>query len=535
MSPESRTAAIAQPLPHRQVVLAVLGVMAGMLLSALDGTIVSTALPRVVSEIGGLDKLPWVVTVYLLTSMASTPLWGAVSDRYGRRLPFQTAIGIFVVGSALCGLAQSIGELMAFRAVQGVGAGGLFALALAIVGDIVPPPDRGRYQGFFGAVFGLASVAGPLLGGWLTSGPGWRWIFFINIPVGIGSLIVTSLVLRLPIVRRGGHIDVVGATLIVAAVTSLLLYLNWAGDQYGWTAPGPLGLLAASLLLSLAFVVVEARAGSPIIPLRLFRNQVFGVGSIFSFAAGVAMFSGIVFLPVYLQAVLGMSPTMSGVAMLPAMVGIMLTGALSGQLISKTGRYRMFPIIGSAILVGAMLLLSRLAADTPYWQVGLVLFAFGAGVGFTVQTVLTAIQNAVEPSDLGAATSSATFFQRLGSAIGTAVLGAVLTGRLALHLSQQLAASPAPARAGGLGTGSVQAIHGLPEPLRDQVLLAFSRAIDDVFLAALPFVVLAFVVSLFLRESPVRVTTPGAHGHLGIHLHGFHRVPGPHTAEAAGE
>src|SRR3954453_21510947 len=264
-------------LSHRQIVITLFGLMAGVLLAPLDQSILGPALPRIVSELGGLDKLAWVVTAYLLTSTAATPLWGKISDLYGRRHIFQVAIGIFLIGSMLCGLSQNLPELIAFRAMQGVGGGGLMAIAFSIIGDIIPPRERGRYQGYFGAVFGVSSVAGPLLGGWFTDGPGWRWIFYINLPVGIAALVVTSVALKMPVVRREHRIDYLGATVIVAAVSSLLLYLNWAGGAYGWTAPGPLALVAAFIALTIAFVFIETRTEEPIIPMRLFRNSVFSV------------------------------------------------------------------------------------------------------------------------------------------------------------------------------------------------------------------------------------------------------------------
>jgi EmrB/QacA subfamily drug resistance transporter len=499
-----------QYFSHRQILVILSGVMAGMLLFALDQGIVGTALPRIVSELGGLNQLSWVVTAYLLTSTASTPLWGKVSDLYGRRLTFQVAIGIFLVGSALSGLSQNMGELIAFRAVQGVGGGGLFAIALSIIGDVIPPRDRGRYQGYFGAVFGVSSVAGPLLGGWLTDGPGWRWIFYVNLPVGLAALVVTSAVLRMPVVRREHRIDYLGAGTIVAAVSCLLLYLDWRGNQYGWTEAGALALLAGFVVLSVAFVLVELRAAEPIIPMRLFRNQVFSVGNAYAFLGGVAFFGGIIFLPIYLQAVKGMSPTASGLALLPAIVGIFSTSVTSGQLISRTGRYRIYPIIGAVVLVASLLLLSTLSVDTPFWQVALYEFLFGAGLGFTMQTITTAVQNAVEFRDLGAATSSVTFFRQMGGSIGAAVFGAVLSSRLAHYLTEALAQAGIRSGAGGMNVNpnNVQAIQQLAEPVKSVVLGAFSHALDNVFLVGVPFIVVAFVVALFLREVPLR-TGPG--------------------------
>ena len=517
-----------QYFSHRQILVILVGVMAGMLLFALDQGIVGTALPRIVSDLGGLDRLSWVVTAYLLTSTASTPLWGKISDLYGRRLIFQVAIGIFLVGSGLSGLSQNMTELISFRALQGVGGGGLFAIALSIIGDVIPPRERGRYQGYFGAVFGVSSVAGPLLGGWLTDGPGWRWIFYINLPVGLAALAITSAVLRMPVTRREHRIDYLGAATIVAAVSCLLLYLDWRGNDYGWTDPLALVLLAGFLLLSVVFVLIELRTPEPIIPMRLFRNAVFSVGNIYGFLAGVAMFGAIIFLPIYLQAVKGFSPTASGLALLPAIVGIFSTSITSGQLITRTGRYKLYPIIGGVVLAFAMFLLSRLAVDTPFWQVALYEYLFGAGLGFTLQTIVTAIQNAVEFRDMGAATSSATFFRQMGGSIGAAVFGAVLSSRLAHYLAQQFAQAGVQPGAGapGVDANNVQAIQRLTGPVRDLVLGAFTNALDDVFLVGVPFVVLAFLVSLFLKEVPLRAG-PGPGGPGG--------PPGAGAASANGE
>jgi EmrB/QacA subfamily drug resistance transporter len=497
-------------LSHRQIIVVLFGVMAGMLLFALDQGIVGTALPRIVSELGGLDRLSWVVTAYLLTSTASTPLWGKISDLYGRRLIFQVAIVIFLLGSALSGLSQNMGQLIGFRALQGAGGGGLFAIALSIIGDVIPPRERGRYQGYFGAVFGVSSVAGPLLGGWLTDGPGWRWIFYINLPVGLAALVVTSMVLRMPVIRRQHKIDYLGAATIVGAVTCLLLYLDWRGNEYGWTDPFALVLLAATVLLAALFVAIERRAAEPIIPMRLFRNPVFSVGNLFAFLAGVAMFGTIIFLPVYLQAVKGFSPTESGLALLPAIIGIFSTSITSGQLITRTGRYKIFPVIGAVVMTVAMFLLSRLGVDTPFWQVALYEYLFGAGLGFTMQTIVTAVQNSVEYRDMGAATSSTTFFRQMGGSVGAAVFGAVLSSRLTHYLIEQLAKAGVQPGAGGpkVEANDVQAIQHLGEPIKSVVLWAFTHALDDVFLVGVPFMVAAVVVALLLKEVPLRTGEP---------------------------
>jgi EmrB/QacA subfamily drug resistance transporter len=498
-------------LSHREIVVVLGGLMTGMLLAALDQSIVGTALPRIVSELGGLDKLSWVVTAYLLTSTAATPLWGKISDLYGRRLIFQAAIVTFLIGSALSGLAQNMTELIGFRAVQGLGAGGLMSIALAVIGDVIPPRERGRYQGYFAAVFGISSVVGPLLGGWLTDGPGWRWIFYINIPIGAGALIATSIALKLPRVRREHSIDYTGAALIVAAVSSVLLYLDWRGQDYGWTEGFALALLFGGVLLTVVFVLVERRATEPIIPMRLFRNSIFTVGNIYGFIAGMAMFGAIIFLPLYLQAVKGYSPTASGLALLPVVFGIFSTAITSGRLITKTGKYRIYPIVGAAVLVVAMYLFSTLHVDTPYWVVGVAGYIFGAGLGFTMQTIMVAVQNSVDFRDMGTATSGVTFFRSMGGAIGTAVFGAVLSNRLAHHLQEAFATAAGAPLPSGNATENIQAMRALPEPIREKVLLAFTQALHDVFLAGVPFLMLAFVTALFLKEIPLQTrVAPGA-------------------------
>lgn len=505
-----------QYLSHRQILIVLGGIMAGMLLAALDQSIVGTALPRVVSDLGGLDKLSWVVTAYLLTSTAATPLWGKISDLYGRRLIFQMAIGIFIVGSVLCGAAQNMTELISFRAFQGIGGGGLMSIAFAIIGDVIPPRERGRYQGYFGAVFGLSSVAGPLLGGWFTDGPGWRWIFYVNVPVGIAALVITSMALKMPAVRREHRIDYLGAAVIVGAVSSLLLYLNWAGITYGWTAPGSLALVGTTLVLSVVFVFVELRAVEPIIPMRLFGNAVFRVGNLYGFLAGMAMFGGIIFLPLYMQAVLGYSPTQSGLALLPAVVGIFATSISSGQMITRTGRYKIYPIIGAAILIVALLAMSTLGTDTSFWTLALFEFAFGAGLGLTMQTIVTAVQNSVEFRDMGVATSSTTFFRQMGASIGVAVFGAVLSSQLADHIATQFAHAPGLAKQAGPGVSvnanNVEAIQHMAAPVKALVLKAFAASLDNVFLVGVPIVGIALITALFLKEIPLRSRTDGPAG-----------------------
>lgn len=489
-------------LSHRQILVVMGGLMAGMFLAALDQSIVGTALPRITSELGGLDKLSWVVTAYLLTQTASTPLWGKISDLYGRKRIFQIAIVTFLAGSLLAGLAQGISELIAFRAIQGLGGGGLFALALATMGDVVPPRERGRYGGYFGAVFGTSSVAGPLLGGFFTDGPGWRWIFYINIPIGIVALIITSSALKMQHTRRDHTIDYLGATTIVAAVTSFLLYTTWAGPDEGWGSRLGLGLIAAGVVLTALFVFVESRAVEPIIPLELFRISVFRTSNMYSFILGFAMFGAIVFLPVYLQVVQGYSPTKSGLAFLPMVVGIFSTSISSGIVMSRTGRYKIFPILGAVTVIVALVLLSRLGVDTPYWQAGFSFFLFGAGLGFSMQIVVTIVQNAVDKRHMGTATSSVAFFRSMGGTFGAAVFGAILYSRLDTHVAETIGGQ-AGAQIGG-ATSNVQLIQRLPEPVKGLVLQAFADSLHDMFLWAIPAVLVALAVSLFIKEMPLK-------------------------------
>ena len=503
MTPAAPTEAPIE-LTHRQIMVVLGGLMTGMLLAALDQSIVGVALPRIVSDLGGLNQLAWVVTAYLLTSTATTPLWGKISDLYGRRIIFQATIIIFLIGSALCGLAQDMPQLIAFRAIQGIGGGGLMAIAFAIIGDVIPARERGRYQGYFGAVFGLSSVAGPLLGGWITDTISWRWIFYINVPIGAAALVVTSLALRMPVVRRNHRIDYLGAAMIVAAVTSLLLYLNWAVEEYGWTSSTSLALIVMSVVFTIAFIVVELRAEEPIIPMRLFRNSIFTVGNIFGFLIGFAIFGGAIYLPLYLQTVQGMSPTDSGLGMLPMVVGLFSMSIISGLLITKTGKYKIYPIIGATVLIVALYLLNTIEVDTPYWVVAVYAYLFGTGLGLGMTTIVTPVQNAVEMRDMGVATSATTFGRSLGGAIGAALFGAILTSRLTTYLAGGIGGAGSATAGGEIDTNNIQAIQALPEPKKTEVLTAYTNAITDIFLMAIPVIVVALVVVFFLKEIPLR-------------------------------
>jgi EmrB/QacA subfamily drug resistance transporter len=503
---DTTTGAAPTYLSHRQILVILGGLMTGMFLAALDQSIVGTALPRITSDLNGLDKLSWVVTAYLLTSTAATPLWGKISDLYGRRLIFQTAIVTFLVGSLLCGFSRNIEELIGFRALQGIGGGGLMALAFATIGDVIPPRERGRYMGYMGAVFGTSSVAGPLLGGWLADGPGWEWIFWLNVPIGLVALVVTSYALKLPHTRREHVIDWFGAGVLVAAVSSLLLFVSWAGPDHGWSSGLALALLGAAVVLTAVFIAIELRAKEPIIPMELFRGSIFRTTNALSVVMGIAMFGAIIFVPLYLQIVMGMSPTRSGLGMLPMVAGIFSTSIPSGNWVTKTGRYKPLPIASTVVVFGALLLLSMLDAQSAYWQVGIGMYALGAGLGLTMQLLTVIVQNSVEVRHLGIATSTITFFRTLGGAFGAAIFGAVLNTRLTHHLAGIGTGGGAPK----VNTNDSSAIRALPEPLQSKVIEAFASSLHDVFLAALPVVAVAFVISLFIKEIPLRTRESAA-------------------------
>ena len=373
------------------------------------------------------------------------------------------------------------------------------ALALAVVGDVIPPRERGRYQGYFALTFGTSSVLGPVLGGFFADGPGWQWIFFINVPLGLLALVITSAALKMKHVRRDHSIDYLGAALIVASVSSLLLYTAWAGPERGWGSPIALLQLIGGLVLAVVFVLVELRATEPIIPMRLFRNSIFSIANGFGFLIGVAMFGSMIFLPVYLQVVMGYSPTRSGLAMVPMVLGIFTTSLSAGQVMSRTGRYRVFPPLGAALIVVALALLSQVGIETPYWYAGLAMYLFGMGLGLTLQVVVVVVQNSVDRADIGVATSSVTFFRQMGGSFGAALFGAILTSRLATHLQDTLPASAA----GQVDTNNTDAIKQLPAQIRVLVQEAFSRSIDEMFLTALPLVVVAGLLALFIKELPL--------------------------------
>jgi EmrB/QacA subfamily drug resistance transporter len=525
-------------LSHRQILTILSGLMLGMFLAALDQTIVATSIRTISDDLHGLSLQAWATTAYLITATISTPLYGKLSDLYGRRPFFLTAITVFVLGSALCGLANSMYQLAAFRAFQGLGAGGLFSLALTIIGDIVPPRERAKYQGYFLAVFGTSSVLGPVIGGFLAGQDnllgltGWRWVFLVNVPIGVAALGVVARNLHLPHRRREHQIDWPGAVALVIGLVPLLTIAE-QGRDWGWGSGRAVACYALGVLGLALFLLAERHYGDDaLLPLRLFRGRTFTIGSLLNFIIGMGMFGGLAALPLYLQIVKGVSPTRAGLLLVPLVAGIMVGSVISGQVISRTGRYKIFPIIGAALLVIGMLLFSRLGVDTPLWQVMLMAPVFGLGLGGNMQPLVLALQNAVPPQDMGVATSSATFFRQMGGTLGTAVFLSVLFSTVGDKIAQAFragASSPAfqaalrdpsvlrdPANASvvraikqgsGLPAGALDDtsfLSHLDPRLARPFLTGFAQSIDLVFLCGMAVLAVAFVIVFFLPEEPLR-------------------------------
>ena len=503
------------PVTHRQVLVVFSGLLLVMLLAALDSTIVATALPTIVGEMGGLSRLSWVVTAYLLAQTVVTPLYGKLGDLYGRKGVLQAGIVLFLIGSALCGISRNMTQLIVFRAIQGLGGGGLLVTTQAVVGDIIPPRERGRYQGIFGAVFGVSSIAGPLLGGYFTTHLSWRWIFYVNLPLGVLALAVLAATLPARAERVRRAIDYAGAALLAVALSAIILFSDLGGTAYAWTSPTMLGLIATAALALVAFVIVERRAAEPVLPLRLFGNRAFSVGAGVGLIVGFALFGSVTYLPLFLQVVQGASPTASGLQMVPMMGGMLVTSIASGQIISRTGRYKLFPILGTAVMSVGLFLLSRMGTATSTGAALGIMLVLGLGLGMVMQVLVIAVQNAVDYADLGVATSGATLFRLIGGSLGTAVLGAIFAARLGADLAAHLPASAQRAgggagAAGGAAGISPEALTRLPAAVRDVYVQAFTTSLGTVFVVATCIALLGFAIAWLLPERPLRETVAAA-------------------------
>jgi EmrB/QacA subfamily drug resistance transporter len=488
-------------LSQRQIMIILPGLLMAMMLAMLDQLIVGTALPRIVGSLGGVSHLSWVVTAYTLASTITTPFYGKLGDMYGRKKFFLSAIVIFLAGSALSGLSTSMVELITFRAIQGLGAGGLMVGAMATIGDIVPPRERGRYMSYFMVVMMLATVGGPLVGGWITDSFGWRWIFYINLPLGGAALFYLISTMHLPRRRVEHRIDYLGGILLGVGATAVILLATWGGTEYRWASPQVLGLAVLAVAAVVGFIAVERRAEEPMLPLHVFKNRNFSLTMVLTFFVGLSLFGALTFLPLFQQTVQGASPTISGLLFTPLMVGSALTSIVAGQAVTRTGRYKMFPIIGGAIMTIGFVMLSRLGVNTSRLELSLDYIVLGLGMGFLMQMVSLIAQNSVELKDMGVASSARMFFQQIGGSLGVAALGALFASRLNAAIGSAAAATGFHVTGGSLDPATV---NTLPASIKPTVLGAIAHAVQGVFVWVVPAAVVVFVLALFIKEVPLR-------------------------------
>lgn len=497
-----------KPGLRREVLVVLPGLMLVLLLAMLDNTIVGTALPTIVGEFGGYGHMSWVVTAYILAATVSTPLYGKLGDLYGRKRLFMFAIGLFLVGSAASGAAQSMAQLIAFRGLQGLGAGGLMVSVMAIIGDLVPPRERGRYQGFMASVMMLATIGGPLLGGYLTDQINWRWTFYINLPLGIVALIIIATTLHLPRHTKKVTIDFAGIVLLSIAAAGLVLLTTWGGTEYDWDSPEIFGLAAVAVVALIALIVVERRASEPVLPLRLFKSRNFVLINAVGFLQGFAMFGAMTFIPMYQQIVQGLGPTESGLLLVPMMLGSMVCSLAAGQIVTRTGRYKFFPIAGSAVMFAGIALLTQLTSDTSLVRMSLFMVVLGLGLGLLMQITMLVAQNSAPQRDIGVASSTATFLRSIGGSFGVAMFGAIFAHQLTASVSEKLPQSVA----GNFGSGGTDGLEPkqvakLPEGLQDIIVSGVTDSITTVFAWTLPFAAAGFLLAWFIKEVPLRDNT----------------------------
>jgi EmrB/QacA subfamily drug resistance transporter len=494
-----------RPAEHQPIRTIFGALLLVMLLASLDQTIVSTALPTIVGEFGGLQHLSWIVTAYLLTTTIVTPLYGKLGDLFGRKIVLQAAILLFLAGSALCGQSRSMVQLIVFRALQGLGGGGLIVVAMAVVGDLLSPRERGRYQGIFGGVFGLSTILGPLIGGFFVEQLNWRWIFYVNLPLGLVALVIIGWAFRAPAERRRPRIDIAGAALLAPMLTALVLLTSLGGHTFAWGSPAALGLAGVTLASLAGFIAAEHRSAEPILPLILFANPVFAISCTVGFIVGFALFGSVTFLPMYLQVVKGIGPTQAGMMLTPMMAGVLVTSIASGRIISAIGRYRPFPIVGTAVMTAGLGLLATLEVTSSIWTACFYMVVLGLGLGAVMQVLVLAVQNAVDYRHLGVATSGTTLFRSIGGSVGVSLFGAIFTATLTGNLADVLPAGSVTLP----DATSPAAIQALPAATRSLYLAAFTGALHPVFLHAAAIAAVAFVLTWFLKEMPLR-TTPTA-------------------------